>query len=66
VAALAGEAYNNGVRAYYFSIPLMAWLVDPLLFLGATLLVTLVLYRREFSSPVMDALKSVQRQAASE
>lgn len=59
VAALAGESYNNGVRAYYFSIPLMAWFVDAKLFIAATLIVTLVLYRREFSSTIMDALRSV-------
>ncbi len=59
VAALAGESYNNGVRAYYFSIPLMAWLVDPILFFVGTLVVTIVLYRREFNSPIMSALKAV-------
>jgi uncharacterized membrane protein len=59
VAALAGESYNNGVRAYYFSIPLMAWLVDPILFLVGTLIVTIVLYRREFNSPIMNALRTV-------
>lgn len=60
VAALAGESYNNGVRAYYFSIPLMVWFVDPLFFVGATLIVTLVLYMREFSSPVMAALRAIR------
>jgi uncharacterized membrane protein len=60
VAALAGESYNNGVRAYYFSIPLMAWFANPLAFLAATLVVTIVLYRREFYSPIMEALKSIR------
>jgi uncharacterized membrane protein len=59
VAALAGESYNNGVRAYYFSIPLMAWLADPILFFAGTLIVTVVLYRREFNSPIMNALRTV-------
>lgn len=54
---LAGESYNNGIRAYYFSIPLMAWIVDPLLFLLTTVIVTVVMYRREFHSPMLDALK---------
>lgn len=60
VAALAGESYNNGIRAYYFSIPLMAWFIDPLLFLSATVAVTIVLYRREFYSPILIALKEVR------
>jgi uncharacterized membrane protein len=59
VAALAGESYNNGIRAYYFSIPVMAWFIDPLLFLVATAAVTLVIYRREFYSPILNALQSV-------
>jgi uncharacterized membrane protein len=60
IAALAGESYNNGVRAYYFSIPLMAWFASALAFLAATLVVTVVLYRREFYSPIMAALKSIR------
>lgn len=61
IAALAGDTYNNGIRAYYFSIPLLAWLVDPLLFLAATLAITVVLYRREFHSPIVKALQKVGR-----
>lgn len=55
---LAGESYNNGIRAYYFSIPLMAWFIDPMLFLVTTLIVTIVMYRREFHSPMLAALKT--------
>jgi uncharacterized membrane protein len=59
ILALAGESYNNGVRAYYFSIPLMAWFLNPLLCIAATLAVTIVIYRREFYSHVLVALKDV-------
>lgn len=59
VIVLAGESYNNGVRAYYFSIPLMSWFLDSWIFLAATIAVTIVLYRREFHSPVLVALKDV-------
>ncbi len=51
VAALAGDSYNNGIRAYYFSGALMAWFVDTRLFVVATLFVTFILFRREFASP---------------
>ena len=54
------QSYNNGVRAYYFSIPLMAWFANAYAFLAVTLVVTFVLYRREFSSPMMEALRSVR------
>lgn len=56
VATLAGDSYNNGIRAYYFSIPLLAWFIDPLLFLAATLIVAFVIYRREFASPMLRSL----------
>jgi uncharacterized membrane protein len=61
VAALAGENYNNGVRAYYFSIPPIAWFIDPYLFLGVTLIITIVLYRREFYSPILTALRPMNQ-----
>lgn len=54
---LAGESYNNGIRAYYFSIPLMAWFIDPIACIVSTLLVTIVMYRREFQSPMLRALQ---------
>lgn len=60
VASMAGETYNSGIRAYYFSIPLMAWLIHPLLFLCATLAISIVIYRREFHSPVLIALRNVR------
>lgn len=60
VLALAGESYNNGMRAYYFSIPLMAWFHDPVLFLTVSLAIALILYRREFHSPILVALQDVR------
>ncbi|MEQ1669384.1 MAG: DUF599 domain-containing protein [Hyphomicrobium sp.] len=60
VASLAGDSYNAGIRSYYFSIALMAWLIHPLLCLMTTLAITIVLYRREFYSPMLRALQKVQ------
>lgn len=59
IAGLAGDSYNNGIRAYYFAIALLAWFIDPLIFLAVTLVVTLVLYRREFFSPMLESLRRV-------
>jgi uncharacterized membrane protein len=59
IAALAGDSYNNGIRAYYFAIALFAWFIGPLIFLAVTLAVTLVLYRREFFSPMLENLRRV-------
>lgn len=60
VAALAGESYNAGIRSYYFSIALLAWVIHPVLCIAATLAITLVIYRREFHSPMLRALRKVQ------
>ena len=56
VAGLAGESFNHGVRAYYFSMAAVAWFIHPLLFVAAVSCVTLVIYRREFASPTLAAL----------
>lgn len=57
VAALAGDSYNHGIRAYYFSIAILGWFLHPLVFLAATLVITLVLYQREFASPTLAVLR---------
>jgi uncharacterized membrane protein len=59
IAGLAGDSYNNGIRAYYFAIALLAWFIDPLIFLAVTLVVTLILYRREFFSPMLESMRRV-------
>ena len=59
ITALAGDSYNNGIRAYYFSVALMAWFVDTRAFCLATIVVTLILFRREFASPTLAALKDL-------
>ena len=56
VNTCAGNDFNRGLRAYYFGMAVMAWMVSPVLFIGSTLLIVFVLARREFSSPVLKAL----------
>ena len=48
--ALAGDDFNRGLRAYYFGLALLAWFVHPGAFVGASIWVVAVLYRREFAS----------------
>jgi uncharacterized membrane protein len=40
----AGIYYRIGMRAYYFTVPLLFWLFGPLLLLGATVLLVYFLY----------------------
>lgn len=59
VATLAAFAFNQGLRAYYFALAVLAWLVSAPAFMVATSVVVWVLYRREFHSPAVRALKSL-------
>ena len=56
LAALAGESFNHGIRAYYFSMAAVAWFLHPLALVVAATWVACVLYRREFASSTLDAL----------
>lgn len=57
VIGLAAETFNDGLRAYYLSFAVVAWFVSAWAFMAATLLVVWVLYRREFHSDVLAALR---------
>lgn len=56
VNSCAGNDFNRGLRAYYFGMAVMAWMVSAWLFIISTFLIVVVLARREFSSPVLKAL----------
>lgn len=46
----AAKNFNRGLRAVYFALAAMAWLLGPLALIAATVLTVIVLYRREFAS----------------
>lgn len=52
----AGHSYNYGLRAYYFSLSVLPWLINAWLFMLAVGVVTAVLYRREFKSRTLTTL----------
>lgn len=56
VATMAAKEMNRGIRAYYFGIAVFVWLINPILFILASLWVVLVLYRREFKSEVIKVM----------
>jgi uncharacterized membrane protein len=64
VIDLAGLSYNQGLRAYYFALSVLAWFISPYLFLLSTSFVVAVLYRREFKSRSLLAL--MQKDSADE
>lgn len=60
VATLASFAFNQGLRAYYFALAILAWLVSAPVFMLTTSIVVWVLYRREFHSRAVKALRRVR------
>lgn len=56
----AGHAYNYGLRAYYFALAALCWFFHPAIFIFASLLVVYILYRREFKSKAVQAIKNGQ------
>lgn len=61
MASFAGENFNLGVRAYYYGLAALAWFVHPIAFVTASVLVTAVLYHREFLSRALGALTSASK-----
>ena len=56
VKSCAGNDFNRGLRAYYFGMAVMAWMVSAWLFILSTFIIVFVMARREFASPVFKAL----------
>jgi uncharacterized membrane protein len=54
---LAVSHFNEGVRGYYFGLAALAWFVNPWVFILASTWVVLVLWRREFHSRTLAALR---------
>lgn len=59
VSTLASKDFNQGLRAYYFSLAALGWFINPWFFIGATTLVAGVLYWREYHSTTLKMLGSV-------
>ncbi|MDE2298639.1 MAG: DUF599 domain-containing protein, partial [Burkholderiales bacterium] len=58
VVGLAAEAFNDGLRGYYFAFAAIGWFFSPVVFMAATVGVVYILYQREFRSEVLSALTS--------
>ncbi|MBO1074424.1 DUF599 domain-containing protein [Roseomonas marmotae] len=56
VASRGARHFNTGLRAYYFGLAALAWIVHPVALMLSSILVLSELHRREFRSVVRDAL----------
>lgn len=52
----AAQAFNDGLRSYYFSFAALAWFFSPWAMIIASALVVFVLYSREYHSDVLKVL----------
>lgn len=59
--ALAGDSFNDGLRAIYFSFAQIAWFIHPIAFIAATMLIVAILYWREFHSTALNILMKIDR-----
>jgi len=53
---LAGDDFNRGIRAYYFGFAAGTWFVSAYHFIAFTLVILIVLWRRDFHSAALHAL----------
>lgn len=52
----ATRHFIEGMRGFEFALAALAWFIHPLLFILATVFVSLVVYRREFASKTLQAM----------
>ena len=50
IANLAARHFNRGIRAFYFSLAALSWIIHPMALIVSTSWVIVVLYRRDFRS----------------
>lgn len=54
---LAGKHFNNGIRAFMFALAMLAWFINPYVFIASSTLIALIIQRREFYSKTYRLLK---------
>jgi uncharacterized membrane protein len=63
IATHASKDFNQGLRAYYFSLATLTWFVSAWLFMAATTVVVAVLYMREYRSRALRMLSATGAEA---
>lgn len=57
---LFGKHFNQGLRANFFALAILAWWINPYFFIASTCMVLYVLYRREFRSKSLRAVNRLK------
>ena len=56
MGSMAAHNFNMGLRTYYFSISILAWFINPIIFMVAATSIVFILYQREFKSSTLRIL----------
>lgn len=51
----AARSFNRGLRAFFFAIAYLGWFAGPYALIASTLVVSVVMWRRQFASDSMEA-----------
>jgi uncharacterized membrane protein len=54
--SVAAADFNRGMRAFFFALGYLGWLLSPIALFATTSAVVIVLYRRQFASPAVGAI----------
>jgi uncharacterized membrane protein len=57
----AGHSYNYGLRSYYFAMAATTWFVNAWIFMATVTFVVAILYRREFHSKPVQAMRAIKQ-----
>ena len=63
---VAARDFNRGLRAFFFALAFIGWLLSPIALIVSTTAVVIVLYRRQFGSAAVLALAARESSAAEE
>ncbi len=65
IMSLAANNCNSGLRTYYFSFAALGWFVNTVVFFVLSVVIVLILYRREFKSRTLHELGICRSEAIS-
>jgi uncharacterized membrane protein len=66
VLTLAVINFNGGLRAHYFALAVLSWLVHPILFMVVAAWMLLVLLRRQLRSRTYKAIRAFNQSGGDE
>ena len=56
LSELAGDNFSQGIRSYYYAVPVLLWFLNAWLLIAATVLMTVVVFYMDFRSQTVRAL----------